>query len=131
MTHPSRVLIVADDQMASSRAIVVLGADSDCSVMTTRPGDARESARSFAPEIIVVDAASLDLVPSLRAERPAVPVLAVTSNPTVEQAIKAIRVGASDYLESFTDRELRGHVTRLCVAFREETLVERPGFAMR
>ena len=55
--------------------------------------------------------------------------LAVTSNPTVEQAIKALRVGASDYLETFTDRELRGHVARLSSAFREERLVARPGFA--
>ena len=122
---PSRVLIVADDRMASSRAIVVLGADSDLVVMTARPHEVQQLTRSFSPDIVVMDAASLDLVCNIRLERPKVPVLAVTSNPSVEQAIKALRVGASDYLETFTDGELRAQVCRLSSSFRADLLSAR------
>lgn len=125
MTALSRVLIVADDRMASSRAIVVLGADNDFLVMTARPHEVQQSTRSFSPDIVVMDAASLDLVCNIRLERPKVPVLAVTSNPSVEQAIKALRVGASDYLETFTDGELRAQVGRLSSSFRADLLSAR------
>lgn len=125
MSAPSRVLIVADDRMASSRAIVVLGADTDFLVMTARPHEVQQSTRSFSPDIVVMDAASLDLVCNIRLERPKVPVLAVTSNPSVEQAIKALRVGASDYLETFTDGELRAQVGRLGSSFRADLLSAR------
>jgi DNA-binding NtrC family response regulator len=61
-------------------------------------------AREVPPDLILLDlrlpdGSGLDLLPKLLAEEPSVSVLMVTAYATVEDAVKAVKLGARDYLQ--------------------------------
>jgi DNA-binding NtrC family response regulator len=61
------------------------------------------------------DLDGLELLPSIRARQPGVPVIVVTGYASIDTAVEAIQRGAADYLaKPFTPDELRRAADRVC-----------------
>lgn len=100
----SQILLIDDEQVLAkhiARSLERVGHS------VTTASDAASGLRRAAevpPDLILLDlrlpdGSGLDLLPKLLAQDPGVPVLMVTAYATVEDAVKAVQLGARDYLQ--------------------------------
>jgi two-component system response regulator RegA len=103
MPEERRVLIVEDDDTFATvlaRALRARGYD----VRTAASkAEALESSRHWSPRAAIVDLklgqeSGLELVPLLVQEHPAIRILVLTGYASIATAVRAIKLGASDYL---------------------------------
>ena len=74
----------------------------------------RESADLVLADLVLGGPSGLDLLSSVRREQPGTDFVLITGNPSVESAVDALRMGASDYLRKPVDpEELRLVVERV------------------
>ena len=129
MVSARKVLVVDDEPIVNESCRRVLG-EEGYDVDTTESG--REGLRracSRAYDLVITDLKmpdmdGMDLIRSLRGRRAAMPVLVITGYGSVPSALKAVRLGVSDYIEKpFTPMRLTQAV--------HEALAEEEAIAFR
>ncbi len=124
---PLSVLVVDDEPNIRTTLAACLRGDGCDVAEAADVAGALAAVRATAFDVAFVDlrlgvASGLDLVASLRAERPALAVIVITAYATFESAVEALRRGASDYLpKPFTPAQIRHVVERA----RQGTLLTR------
>src|SRR5215217_4021511 len=116
-TQKPRVLIIDDEEQIRHLLIDVLGSSYDCS----DAGSAEEALAALAevtPDLVISDIdmggmSGLELVPLVHSLSPDTVVVMVSGNQDIEFAIKALRVGAFDYITKPLDlRHVEASVER-------------------
>ena len=99
----TRVLVVDDSKLDRTLVEQILRADSDLIIDLVENGDeALAQIERATPDVVVTDLvmpgpSGLDLVRSLTAARPSLPVILMTSQGSEEIAMEALRAGAASY----------------------------------
>lgn len=121
MTQPPqlpRVLVVDDSRFEQERMAEALAAvsrtESCGSAEEALEALRRESADLVLADLVLGGPSGLELLTSVRREQPGTDFVLITGNPSVESAVDALRMGASDYLRKPVDpEELRLVVERV------------------
>ena len=102
-----RLLLLIDDETAQRRLVAALAArggwraifadDGEAAIATLATDDGAQL------DAIILDRSAPDddaaaLIAELRTRRPALPILMLTADGSVEQAVRAMRAGATDFL---------------------------------
>ena len=118
MAAMRRVLVVDDEPVVNESCRRVL-ADEGFDVESTESGrDGLDRARTQHFDLVITDLRmpdldGMELVRSIRRERPGTAVVVITGYGTVASAVQAIRLGVSDYLEKpFTPDQLTQAVSQ-------------------
>ncbi|RYY42282.1 MAG: nitrogen regulation protein NR(I) [Sphingomonadales bacterium] len=121
MIAPGTVLVVDDD--AAIRTVVAAALKRDGHTVTTAAsiGDLRQILARGLPDVLVTDVVlpdgnGLDLVASLLAEHPALPVIVFSAQNTLATAVRATEVGAFDYLPKPFDLDVLSNAVRGAIA---------------
>ena len=121
-----RVLVVDDEPVVTSSCRRVL-AEAGYQVATSesgREGMARALAEDFdllLTDLKMPDLDGMELVRTLRIERPGLAIIIITGYGTVQSAVEATKAGVSDYLEKpFTPDELSGAARHALAPERDE-----------
>jgi DNA-binding NtrC family response regulator len=141
-SHPSRVLVV-DDEAYVARVIARLAESFGHEVAVA---DSVEGAlarfEESAFDVVLTDLRlgqqdGLALLRELQARAPAVPVIVITGQATIDTAMEAIRFGAYDYLVKPIERKLIGELLRRAIERKRltesagrETADESPAFPL-
>jgi DNA-binding NtrC family response regulator len=99
----ARILIIEDDPSVASALRDLLKAEGFGVEMSTDPIEGLNSARSKPYDAVVSDLqmpglGGLEVVEQLQAAKPQLPVILITAHHTTEAAIRAIKLGAFDYV---------------------------------
>ncbi len=117
-TPAARILVVDDEEIvhASIRRILRRQGHQVEAVLAARDGLARLYEEDFdlvITDLMMPEMNGIELLEQLKKDGIRVPVLMVTGYPTISTAVKALRLGAVDYLaKPFTRQELLGPVNR-------------------
>lgn len=98
MTVPHRILLVDNDLDALARLKVGLEIATGAEVLVTDPHYLRAIVEKLGPDVVLADAAYMDLIPAIRDESPGIPVVITTTTATLEDAVRAVRLGATEFL---------------------------------
>lgn len=130
---PARILIV-EDRDALRRLFETALTQQGFNVATAADGaEGIALARSGAFDLVVTDlklpgATGLEVLAASRERRPEVPVVVLTAHGTVQAAVDAMKLGASDFLEKPVEiDELAALVRTLLGGESGPTLLEAPG----
>mgnify|MGYP001051190897 CR=1 FL=1 len=116
--NKKRILVV-DDEITVCKSIRQAVVSEDYDVDTALSGEEalkKDSEKAY--DLVITDLmmpgiSGLDLLKTLKEERPGVSVIMVTGYPTIKTAVQSVKLGAFDYLpKPFTPAELRGLVSR-------------------
>ncbi len=136
-------VLVVDDEAATRDLCSDVAAEVGLRVRTAATTEhALESLEQFPTDIVITDLkvpemGGLELLKRVRASFPHIAVIVLTQYGTIESAVEAIRLGASEYVtKPFHVDELRGKLERLARAIEldqenrvlREQLRSRPGF---
>lgn len=106
-------LMVVDDEPVVRDAVCLVLAGEGLHVAVAASGaealahEALQECRLVLCDLMLPDISGVDLVRSIRKERPDLPVILITGYPTTENALAAIESGASEFLaKPFTEAEL-------------------------
>ena len=99
----TRVLVIDDDAGLSEVIELLLSREGYAPLHAGTVKEGVERALSGAADVVVTDlklpdGTGLDVVQRVRAEKPALPLLLITSYSSLDSAIGALRAGAVDYL---------------------------------
>jgi DNA-binding NtrC family response regulator len=103
MTAPVRVLVVDDDRAVRKALQVNLGKSGMVVTLAETPADALAALRDAPQDLVLTDVqmpggTGIDLLGQLRRSHPDLPVIVMTGYGSVEDAVRAMKLGASDYL---------------------------------
>jgi DNA-binding NtrC family response regulator len=98
-----RVLVIDDDPGLAEVIELLLSSESYVPLKAATAREGVERALADAPDVVVTDlklpdGTGLDVVQRVRAERPELPLVLITSYSSLDSAIGALRAGAVDYL---------------------------------
>ena len=102
-------LLVVDDEAVLARQLArFLEADGHAVRVAGTGAEGLEAARSTPPDLVLLDLrlpdqSGLQVLQSLRAQDPGVPVILITAHGRVGEAVAAMREGAADYLQKPLD----------------------------
>lgn len=130
MTESTLPVLVADDHPDIRLAMrILLRSEGIPSVEVDSPAAAMEAASrtAFACAVIDLNYAAdttsgnegLELVTRLREEAPELPVVAMTAWGSIDVAVRAMRLGAADFIEKPWNNERLVHTIRCQMALRE------------
>jgi FixJ family two-component response regulator len=130
----SRILLAEEDAATRRRLTRILNRDDLDVEAINRPEDLLQEAKATVPDLVIVDVrmpagSGFDLVRKLRRGHPNLPILALVSakgGATVEQALKAIRLGATDFLQKPIDAMLFLRRVQQCLSTVEHITSARP-----
>lgn len=115
-----RKILVVDDDITVCKSITASIQCEEYEVDSALSGEEALSKDREKPyDLVITDLmmpgiSGLDLLQSLKAERPAVNVIMVTGYPTIKTAVQSVKLGAFDYIpKPFTPVELRSLVARV------------------
>jgi len=103
----AKLLMLVDDEPAQRRLVGAIAARAGWRTIFADDADAAravlETEQGLLLDAVLIDQygsgeAAIDLIGTLRERRPALPVLLLTANGSVDVAVRAMRAGASDYL---------------------------------
>ncbi|RYD89394.1 MAG: response regulator, partial [Sphingomonadales bacterium] len=121
MSAPGVVLVVDDD--AAIRTVVAAALKREVHTVTTAASiaDLRRLLSGGLPDVLVTDVVlpdgnGLDLVASLTAEHPTLPVIVFSAQNTLATAVRATEVGAFDYLPKPFDLDVLSQAVRGAIA---------------
>ena len=106
---PVRTLLVIDDDAASCRLLAAIFAPQGFEVVVAHDAKSgRGRSRACAPDVVILDlhlpdGNGLDVLDGLQKDAPEVPVVMLTAHADVKTAVRAIRLGAFDYLTKPVD----------------------------
>ncbi len=129
----TRILIIDDEEIvhASLKKILTRAGHQIESVFLAKEGLERLTEEQF--DLIIVDLMmpemnGIQFLEQLRQSGSRIPVLMVTGYPTISTAVKALRLGAMDYIaKPFTRKELLSPVQRALSMPEEESVIPLPG----
>lgn len=125
----ARILVIDDEEVvhAAVKRMLARGGHDVVSARSAREGLALVDAHPFdllITDLMMPEMDGLELLNALRIRRLKIPVLMVTGYPTISTALKALRLGAADYLtKPFTRREFLGPVSRSLRGLRDDRRV--------
>ena len=119
MTNIKRRILIVDDERTVAQSIRLALAGEDVEVDVVLSGeDALDRTKGTDYDLILCDLmmpglSGLDLLKSLRGNRPKTPVIMITGYPTVRTAEESVKMGAFAYLtKPFTPAEIRTAAAR-------------------
>src|SRR5690554_2452405 len=119
MTEQYRVLVIEDDLDVALYTKTVLEKKLGCRVITTpNPADVAAAVEELQPDVVISDielpgTTGLELIESIRKQRPGVPVIIMTAHASVDYAVTAIRNQVDEFLtKPVNSEELKAHVVR-------------------
>jgi len=130
---PASVLFVDDDPTARKLLCIISERSGAQPYVAGNVAEARAAlaAREYAAVVTdqhLPDGTGLDLVQQVRAEHPSTDVLIITAYPKIEVAVRALKLGAADYLIKPLEFPLVGHRLAAILerqrAAREKTALE-------
>ncbi|RYY24041.1 MAG: nitrogen regulation protein NR(I) [Sphingomonadales bacterium] len=131
MTAPGTVLVVDDD--SAIRTVVAAALKREGHAVTTAASiaDLRRALTGGLPDVLVTDVIlpdgnGLDLVASLMAEYPALPVIVFSAQNTLATAVRATEVGAFDYLPKPFDLNVLSQAVRGAIAKSRRGPIDAP-----
>ncbi|WP_018410423.1 sigma-54-dependent transcriptional regulator [Methyloversatilis thermotolerans] len=104
----ARVLLVEDESLFARAVTRRLDSAGYACEHAMTMAQAREAIGRFAPDVVLLDirlpdGQGLDLLPELNSEARSVPVIVLTAYGEVEDAVRAMKLGAADYLKKPVD----------------------------
>lgn len=126
------ILVVEDDAAVCWALEQVLRSQGYQVVVAPDAASARRTARRKRPDLVITDVrmpgeSGLDLLISLRAEYPSMPVVVTTAHGTVETAVEAVRRGAFDYLPKPLDLDRTLELVRRALGEDSLAAAAQPG----
>jgi LmbE family N-acetylglucosaminyl deacetylase/CheY-like chemotaxis protein len=119
VTEPYRILLVDRDLDALARLKAELEIATGGPVMVTDPHYLRATVAKLMPDVVLAAASSMELIPGVRDERPGIPVVIMTSTPTLDDAVRAVRNGATEFLPEIPPTPLlAARLVELAAAYR-------------
>ncbi len=117
--EPYRVVIVEDDVESATQIKTLLENDLGCAVLVSDPTRLLTDASRLKADVVISGTAALRSVAELRLQQSRMPIIVMTTEASVDNAVRALRSGANEYLtRSAAPVELAGHVSRLADTFR-------------
>ncbi len=116
----ARILVVDDEQDIRESFCGILEAEGYRTQGASSLSEGRHAAAQFAPQLVLLDLGlpdgnGIELLEELRSERPELSVVVITAETKVEVAVKAMRLGATDYLEKPIGLDRLLTTARLCL----------------
>jgi two-component system, NtrC family, response regulator AlgB len=112
--HPSLAILIVDDEDNIRKTLsYCLTAEGHAVIGVSNPADAVSQARGRFFDLAFVDLklgreSGLDLIPLLRTDSPWIKIVVITAFASIETAVEAIKLGASDYLaKPFTPDQIK------------------------
>jgi DNA-binding NtrC family response regulator len=110
VTSPARIFLLDDDDLVVAMLVRVLRGEGYELQGRTDPGGAVEAIRAFAPDLVLLDvklpgANGLDLLTELAERVSGAQVVMLSSDASAESAVRAMKMGAVDYLTKPFDVE--------------------------
>lgn len=119
VTEPYRILLVDHDLDAVARLKAELELATGAQVLVTDPHYLRATVAKLQPDVVLAGARSMDLIPGVRDERPGTPVVIMSAAATLDDAVRAVRHGATDFLTEVPPAAvLAPRLLELAAAFR-------------
>lgn len=119
MTHPYRILLVDQDTDALARLQAGLELATGAQVLVTDPHYLRAIVEKLRPDVVLADAANMELIPAIRDESPGIPVVITTTSATLDDAVRAVRFGATEFLPEVPPvAALAARLLELATAYR-------------
>lgn len=119
MTDPYRILLVDRDVDALARLQAGLELVTGAQVLVTDPHYLLAIVEKLRPDVVLADAAYMDLIPAIRDESPGIPVVITTTTATLDDAVRAVRLGATEFLpEEPAAPVLGARLLELATAYR-------------
>ncbi|HEX2719626.1 MAG TPA: UDP-3-O-acyl-N-acetylglucosamine deacetylase [Candidatus Deferrimicrobium sp.] len=111
MAHPGPILIVDDEASIRKSLEGVLGDEGYSCALASNGADALSQLQSLRPSLVILDIwmPGMDGIETLRrmkAAQPETPVIMMSGHATISTAIKATKVGASDFIEKPIELDL-------------------------
>ena len=124
MSHPGPILIVDDEASIRKSLEGVLSDEGYTCALASDGADALAQLQSLHPSLVLLDIwmPGMDGIETLRrmkAARPETPVIMMSGHATISTAIKATKVGASDFIEKPLELELVLNAIRRALGTRE------------
>jgi CheY-like chemotaxis protein/glycine cleavage system H lipoate-binding protein len=118
MIYKANILVV-DDDLSVCKSVAAVFKNESCTVDTVNNGeDALEKVKEKNYALVIVDLmmpgiSGLDVIKKLKKNKPDLTVIMITGYPSIKTAVKAIKIGAYDYIpKPFTPGEIRSLVAR-------------------
>ena len=126
---PGLVLLVDDEPLLLRSLERILGPEGHRTLLCDSAGEAESHLANPDLDVVVIDLllghdSGLDLLQSVKRQRPEVEVVIITGNASIESAVGCIRLGAFDYLAKPFD-DLHRVRTTIRKAIERRRLVER------
>jgi UDP-3-O-acyl N-acetylglucosamine deacetylase len=124
MPHPGPILIVDDEASIRKSLEGVLGDEGYSCAQAADGADALSQLQSLRPSLVLLDIwmPGMDGIETLRRIKelqPATPVIMMSGHATISTAIKATKVGASDFIEKPLELELVLNAIRRALGIQE------------
>jgi DNA-binding NtrC family response regulator len=134
MTARARILILDDDAPSAAALAQALTGDGYEVRVASDPAAALDSARAFCADLLLLDLtlpadATQELIAGLSAQGAAAPVIVLSADQSAQSAVRAMKLGAADYLTKPIDLE----ETKLVVAaiLEQRTLKQEVAYLRR
>lgn len=119
MTEQYRILLVDHDLDALARMKAGLELATGGQVLVTDPHYVRATVAKMLPDVVLAGAGSMELISAVRDERPGIPVVIMTATPTLDDAVRAVRHGATEFLTEIPPTDaLAARLLELAAAYR-------------
>lgn len=126
MAEPFRIVVVHRRAGTVARLAAQLELATAGLVAVADRHDARDVVADLRPDVVVLEPGDLDLVASIRDVQAGTPVIVLAREPGLDDAVRAIRAGADEFLPADTaGAEVADHVERLATGFRTSRPVTR------
>jgi len=125
--------LIVDDEAGVRESLRMILKEEYVATVAASGEEALEAIRAEPPSVVLLDILmpgldGLEVLERMRSLAPHVPVIMLTATKTVKTAVKAMKLGAYDYVtKPFDVEELKLHVARACeaAAMREENATLR------
>ena len=120
-TDPAKILIVDDDEKIVFAFCEVLKKEKYKSIVARNGEEALEKVSAMSPDVVFMDITmpkldGLDALGRIKEQNPFIPVIIITGYGTMQTAIKAMQLGAFEYLTKPLDVDKIREVTRRALA---------------
>ncbi|MBI5018541.1 MAG: UDP-3-O-[3-hydroxymyristoyl] N-acetylglucosamine deacetylase [Deltaproteobacteria bacterium] len=117
MPEPGPILIVDDEEAIRKSLHDVLCDEGYSPVLATDGSDALEKVQSLDPSLVLLDIwmpgmDGIETLQRIKELQPRTPVIMISGHATIATAIKATKIGASDFIEKPLDLDLTLHAIR-------------------
>ena len=132
MAHPGPILIVDDEASIRKSLEGVLGDEGYSCALASDGADALSQLESLRPSLVILDIwmPGMDGIETLRrikAAQPETPVIMMSGHATISTAIKATKIGASDFIEKPLELDVVLNAIRRALGTQEAARSSVPG----